>query len=56
MVEHDEGNSQLAQGALNGLEAVLPGIAGANDIFEDHDGIVDDQTDGSGEGRPMSSG
>ena len=34
---------------MNGLEAVLSGIAVQNDILKDHDGIVDDQTDGSGE-------
>jgi len=26
-----------------------------DNIFEDHDGIVDNQTDGGGQGRPKSS-
>src|SRR5216684_2840639 len=45
----DERNRQFAQGALNGLEAGLPSIPMQNNIFEDDDGVVDDQTDGGGE-------
>src|SRR6266481_2823669 len=43
-------SSAARRAAMSGpAEAVLTGIAVQNDIFEDHDGIVDDQTDGSGE-------
>src|SRR5713226_7983277 len=42
----DERNSQFTQGALDSQEAALPGIAVQDNIFEDHDGIVDDQANG----------
>src|SRR6266705_1849677 len=42
----NERNRQFPQGALNGLEPALPGITVQHNIFQDHDSVVDDQTDG----------
>ena len=45
----DQRNGDLAQRAANRFAAALSGIAMQHDILDDHDGVVDDETDGGGE-------
>ena len=45
----DEGDGDLAQGTANGLMQGLAAVAVKDDVFNDDDGIVDDEADGGGE-------
>ena len=46
MVENDQRSADFLQRAANGLQAVLSSVAMQGNIFDDHDGIVDDQSHG----------
>src|ERR1035438_47624 len=45
----DKGDGDFAEGASNRVAATLPGIAMEHDIFDDHDGVVDDESHGCSE-------
>ena len=49
MVEPMQRNRDFFQRAADGLQASLPGIAMQDNIFHDHNGIVDDQSHGCGQ-------
>src|SRR4029077_4474638 len=41
----EQGNGDFLQRAMDGLSTTLPGVAVQNDVFDDDDGVVDDQAD-----------
>ena len=45
----DERDSDFAEGIADGSDARFPGIAMEDDVFDDNDGIVNDQANGSSE-------
>ncbi len=49
MVEPISGTVNSRKRPGDGLKAILSGIAVQNNVLKDHDGVVNDQTDGSGE-------
>ena len=46
MVENTSGVVISLQGLADGLDAAFAGVAVQDDVFDDHDGVVDDETDG----------